>query len=368
MIYLTSGGNGAGKTLFTLADVRAQQLKENRPVYYHGFEPLQPIIDFGWLPFDPKKWQDLPDGSICVFDECQNEFPAKIQGEIPDYINAVAQFRRKRGFDFWMITPHPTLLHINIRRLIENPSWHRHMKRTFGADMVSELKFSVANTNCEKPSAGASAQVKMRPFPKEVYPWYKSSSLHTGKKKIPKQVYVLVVLALLIPALFYFAFQKVTSKAHPVAPGATAAAGVTETGRTGVTEQTPADYVATFAPRVEGLAYTASRYDEVTKPTTAPYPAACINMGKRCECYTQQGTGLPVPLAMCQQIVKGGFFMDWQQPQQSDVVSKSKPLEGNPGQATAVPAPAPSAPSVAVSRSSDLEALAANRRSQIASN
>jgi hypothetical protein len=71
---------------------------------------------------------------------------------------------------------------------------------------------------------------------------------------------------------------------------------------------------------------------------------------------------------MCQQIVKGGFFMDWQQPQQSDVVSKSKPLEGNPGQATAVPAPAPSAPSVAVSRSSDLEALAANRRSQIASN
>ncbi|CAN7485653.1 zonular occludens toxin domain-containing protein [Acidovorax sp. LjRoot74] len=84
MIYLTTGGNGAGKTLFTLKDVREQQLKENRPVYFHGFKAKQVLLDWGWQEFDPKRWQDLPDGSICVMDECQNEFPAKVQGELPD--------------------------------------------------------------------------------------------------------------------------------------------------------------------------------------------------------------------------------------------------------------------------------------------
>ena len=74
-----------------------------------------------------------------------------------------------------------------------------------------------------------------------------------------------------------------------------------------------ADYAASYQPRIEGLAYTAPRYDDATKPINVPYPAACISMGSRCECYTQQATKLPVPLALCSAIVKGGFFNDWQQ-------------------------------------------------------
>lgn len=315
MIYLTTGGNGAGKTLFTLADVRAQQLAENRPVYYHGFEALQPIRDFGWLPFDPTKWQDLPDGSICVFDECQNEFPAKITGTLPDYINAVAQFRRKRGFDFWMITPHPSLIHVNIRRLIETPSWHRHMKRPAAGSMVSEIKWSTANMACEKPSSGASGQVKMRAYPKEVYDWYKSATLHTVKRQIPKQVYVLAVLAIVIPVLFFLGYQAVmaigkrhTPQASPEAPAGPAVAP----GQTGAVPDPAPDYLASYVPRINGLPHTAPRFDEVTKPTQAPYPAACVSMGSKCKCYTQQGTVLPTTADICTQIVKNGFFMEWE--------------------------------------------------------
>ena len=185
MIYLTTGANGAGKTLITLYDVRQQQLKENRPVYYHGFDMHEEKVkEFGWQKFDPKKWQDLPDGSICIMDECQNEFPIRRSGsEVPDYVNAIAQHRRRRGFDFWMISPHPSLIDVFVRRLIDKPSWHRHMKRAFGADMVSELKFSAPDMKCEEPGAGARAEVTMRPYPKDVYTWYRSASLHTGKKK-----------------------------------------------------------------------------------------------------------------------------------------------------------------------------------------
>lgn len=317
MIYLTTGGNGSGKTLFTLKDVREQQLKENRPVYFHGFTANQILLDWGWKEFDPKKWQDLPDGSICIFDECQNEFPAKMQGELPDYINAVAQHRRKRGFDFWMITPHPSMIHLNIRRLIESPSWHRHMKRTFGADMVSELRFNFAEMKCELPNAGKSGQVSMRSYPKEVYEWYKSSSLHTGKRKLPKQLWVFLACILVIPVLFFFVWQhfsQIGKSATDAAPkplqsaqASGAISGVSSASR----HMTLDEYLQSRTARIPDLPHTAPAYDEVTKPVTAPYPAACVQDAKRCECYTQQGTLLRTSAAVCTQIVKYGYFMDW---------------------------------------------------------
>lgn len=319
MIYLTTGGNGAGKTLFTLFDVRAAQLKENRPVYYHGFEALKPIEDFGWLPFEPEKWQDLPDGSICIFDECQNEFPAKIVGAVPDFINAIAQFRRKRGFDFYLITPHPTMIHVNVRRLIETPSWHRHMKRPAAGDMCSELRWSTANLNCEKPNASATGQVKMRAYPKEVYNWYKSATLHTAKRQIPKQFFVLAALVVIIPAVGYYAYKSVfnlTNKAAPTAQVSASGGDVPLAGNHagGAVPDGPmsvAEFVQSYQPRIEGLPHTAPRYDDVTRPVTAPFPAACVRMAKRCECFTQQGTKLPTAADICGQIVASGYFMDW---------------------------------------------------------
>lgn len=319
MIYLTTGGNGAGKTLFTLKDVREQQLKENRPVYFHGFTAKQVLRDWGWQEFDPKKWQDLPDGSICVFDECQNEFPAKIQGELPDYINAVAQYRRKRGFDFWMITPHPSLINVNIRRLIESPSWHRHLKRTAGAAMVSELKFNFAELKCEQPGSGSRGVVTMRAYPKEVYDWYESASLHTGKVRIPKQVWVVAACALLVPALGYFAFTKVygnvTKHAEPVQQQAAASTGQPGQASAPARKLTAAEYAQERVPRFAGFSHTAPAYDDVTKPVEAPYPAACVQMKGDCRCYTQQATRLQVPKDTCAQIVQYGFFVDWQKPE-----------------------------------------------------
>lgn len=315
MIYLTTGGNGAGKTLFTLHDVREQQLKENRPVYFHGFTAKQVLLDWGWKEFDPKKWQDLPDGSICIFDECQNEFPAKIQGELPDYINAVAQFRRKRGFDFWMITPHPSLIHVNIRRLIESPSWHRHMKRNFGGSIISQLKFNFVEMKCEMPGAGARGQVSMRSMPKEVYDWYESASLHTAKRKLPKQVWVLAACAIAIPALGYMAFKQFTNTV--MKPEVAQAVKKSESQDVasppppGMQHVSVEGYLELRKPRLSDFPHTAPAYDEVTKPVTAPYPAACVQDSKRCNCYTQQGTLLRTSSEVCQHIVKFGYFVDW---------------------------------------------------------
>eukprot|EP01030_Chromulinospumella_sphaerica_P006501 gene6501-6357_t len=318
MIYLTTGGNGAGKTLFSLKDVREQQLKENRPVYFHGFTAKQVLLDWGWQEFDPKKWQDLPDGSICIFDECQNEFPAKVQGELPDYINAVAQFRRKRGFDFWMITPHPSLIHVNIRRLIESPSWHRHMKRTAGTTMASELKFNFAELKCEQPGSGARGVVSMRAFPKEVYDWYESASMHTGKVRIPKQFWWLVVCVVLVPLMIWFAVTRVYGNATKHAPEQEIkqpGGGPVGQQAAPVRKLTAAEYADERTPRFAGFTHTAPVYDDITKPVDAPYPAACVEMRGDCRCYSQQATRLQVPKDTCAQIVRYGFFVDWQKPE-----------------------------------------------------
>lgn len=336
MIYLTTGANGAGKTLLTIKDVRAQQLKENRPVYYHGFEMDEAkAAEFGWQKFDPKEWQSLPDGSICVMDECQNEFPLRRSGaEVPEYVQAIAQHRRRRGFDFWMICPHPSLIDVFVRRLIDKPSWHRHLKRAFGADVVSVLRFSAPDMKCEEPGAGARAEVSMVGYPKEVYSWYRSASLHTGKKKIPRAVYVVAACAIAVPSALYFAvtgvYKNATKQAKPVAeiaanqPGTNAPALPAQNLRQVSQAMTADEYIAQRAPRLKDFPQTAPAYDDVTKPTEAPYPAACVQMGKTCKCYTQQATLLQVSGAVCLQIVQQGFFMDWKTAGKADYSQRDR--------------------------------------------
>src|SRR3989344_1834878 len=132
MLYLISGANGAGKTLNTLKWVRERQLKENRP-------------------------------------EAHNDLPNRPAGStVPDAVKMLAEHRR-RGFDFYMVTQHPQNIDSFVRRLIGPPGWHRHLKRSFGVDMVSVLEWSAVNPNCEKDGSGKTGTVTMQAFPKEVY-------------------------------------------------------------------------------------------------------------------------------------------------------------------------------------------------------
>jgi len=238
---------------------------------------------------------------------------------LPDYINAVAQYRRKRGFDFWMITPHPSLIHVNIRRLIESPSWHRHLKRTFGAEMVSELKFNYAENSCEKPGAGGGGQVTMRAFPKEVYSWYQSASLHTAKRKLPKQVFVLGGALVATVLLGFFGYKQFRSNFEVNKPEQfTVSDAATNNRQLIVTEPsrrplTISEYFNQGMPRIPGMIHTAPRYDMLTRPVAVPRPHSCIKFGSNpCECKSQQGTKIVMSEATCMRIIKnGGVFADW---------------------------------------------------------
>jgi len=366
MIYLTTGGNGAGKTLLTLQDVRNQQLKENRPVYFHGFE-IEPSFqaESGWIYWDdPKKWMDIPEGSICLFDECQTYFGKSNTRDVPQFILDLAQFRRKRGIDMWLLLPHPSMLHVDIRRLVESPSWHRHVKRAFGSDMASVTTYSVPNLRCEEGSTDEKGVVAMRPYPKEVYKWYRSASLHTGKRKIPRAFWVLAFASLCIPALAYFAWDAISGLSDPdkitksvlgTPAGIATDPARLATSTAGSAAITSEEYARARTPRFDGLPHTAPAYDELTRPVRAPYPAACVSSRNRCVCYSDQATPIQTPKEVCLQIVAGGIYVDWEVKTMGAGTGTSAPRSPSPELASSAPGTSAGA------RGSQLEAMPVRR-------
>ena len=170
----------------TLKWVRERSVKEGRPVCHNGrFEPVEGGELSNWKRIDFKDWQKEPDGTIFLIDECHNDMPVRgASATVPDEIRMLAEHRR-RGMDFYLVTQHPQNIDNFVRRMVGSPGWHRHLKRTFGADLVSCIEWAAVNPNCEKDGSGKTGTVSMVGFPKEVYGWYKSASLHTGEKENP---------------------------------------------------------------------------------------------------------------------------------------------------------------------------------------
>ena len=314
MLHLVTGANGAGKTLNTLKWVRERQIKESRPVCHNGrFEPVEGGELSSWKKIDFKDWQAEPDGTIFLVDECHNDMPVRQAGSTtPDHIKMLAEHRR-RGMDFYLVTQHPQNIDSFVRRLIGSPGWHRHLKRTFGASLVRCIEWAAVNPNCEKDGSGKSGSITTVPFPKAVYGWYKSASLHTGKRKIPTQVWVLLAAVLVVFLGGWYGVKHLRQTiADPQAVAAkSAASGGAQVQQGKAGPMTTAEYLDHRKPRLPDFPHTAPAYDDVTKPSEAPYPAACVQMGKTCKCYTQQATLLQVSGAVCLQIVQQGFFMDW---------------------------------------------------------
>jgi zona occludens toxin len=316
-IYLTTGANGSSKTLSTLRDVRNLQEKTGRPVFFYGFTAKQPLLDFGWKPFEPQKWQDLPDGSICVVDECQDVMPVRGTGRPPEWIAKIASEHRKRGFDFFLITQHPLNIDSFVRRTIAAPGWHRHMKASPFGDSANELKWTSVHDTPQKPNSGATGEVTTRPFDKEVFDWYESASKHTADKKIPAKVWMAIACAVAALGMFgYVAWDLVgnakgadasaPTPAQQAAPDRHMASAPQSSERR---PMSPAEYAAAYAPRIEGLAHTAPIFDGLTQPTAVPFPAACVQSKTNgCKCYTQQATPYATTADICQQIVSGGIF------------------------------------------------------------
>lgn len=346
MITLITGLPGNGKTLFALWYIKAKAVAETREVYYHNIKDLA----LPWTIFDPETWMDLPHGSIIVIDECQDVFPKKPNGsKLPEFYSELAKHRH-RGFDIFLITQHPSLVDNFVRQLVGQ---HFHSVRKFGLARSTIYEWSAANPAPQNPSSQKSSVSMKFPYPKDVYTWYKSAEVHTVKRAIPAKLILAVFFIIAVLLAGWFALDhyqnrgKAPSVPVPGAPGVVSAAGRAVggfAGSVGSASQASFDPVAdarqfvyASTPRVAGLPQTAPKYDELTRPTRVPVPAACIQRGRLdgpkgvvCKCYSQQGTVMPVPIDMCMAIARDGYFEEFDGDR--DARAKSE----RPGQASQV--------------------------------
>jgi zona occludens toxin len=359
MITLFTGAPGSGKSAACVALLA--ELAKGRTIYANGIPDLN--IPHEVLE-DPTKWQDVvPDGSIIVIDEVQRIWRPRGPGtKVPPDIQAL-ETHRHRGIDFYIITQGPRLVDSNIRALTGR---HVHL-RDVGLLGRYWYEWPECADNCS--TGWKTAPIKKRyKLPKHAFSLYKSASVHIKPvRSVPWMLAVMVGALAVTGFMAYKSYSSISAKMAPASPGqlpVTSLASVPASKDAGTTAP---DYVDSFEPRIAGLPHTAPRYDEATKAVIAPYPAACIAMGKRCECYTQQGTHLQTPENICLQIVRGGLFIDWQQPapiQTASVENAPKqPIEGNPGSSPAVAMPpvAEAKPTGSGSRDGEILAFMAGR-------
>ncbi|OGS67726.1 MAG: hypothetical protein A2Z87_06190 [Gallionellales bacterium GWA2_54_124] len=301
-LTVVTGLPGSGKTLFTLTGVDEYSKREGFKVYYHGIPQL--TLDWEMLE-EPKQWHNLPNKSIIVIDESQSTFPPRSSSAaMPEHVAAANTLRHKSHM-LVLITQHPMLIDGSIRKLCTK---HYHVERFYGFQKSTIHEFLKIRDNCDKSTKGSISTHFV--YPKEVFNWYKSADMHTIKRRIPARLIMIIILPLIAVALVYLFIKtvgglttgdKIKGGAASPTTGVQAVSGVIAV---------PV-WTDTLKPRLSGFPHTAPRYDEVTKPTVAPYPAACVSSESRCVCHTQQGTKMLVDDALCRSIASNGFFNDF---------------------------------------------------------
>jgi zona occludens toxin len=179
MINLNTGIPGSGKTLNMvqqLAELLASwkdHPEDARPIFVlgvtgltlpHATVPLKSVqVDRAGTPRLVPDWDEMPDGSLVIIDECQGIFPPRSSQSIPPAHVAWLNTHRHRGFDLWLTTQNPKLIDTSVRACVGR---HRHFRRMFG------MNFSVIYEwdSCSDSLAGLNNAVQTKWFfPREAF-------------------------------------------------------------------------------------------------------------------------------------------------------------------------------------------------------
>lgn len=325
---LHTGLQGHGKTLLTIQHVEALRLASNRQVFYSGIRGLK----LDWTEFgapskdaekpwwtDASEWFKLPTGSIIVIDEAQRLFRPRANGsQVPEY-EAALETLRHNGHTLFLITQHPSLISTNTRRLC---GVHRHFMRKLGSSWCTIHEWAGVRDNVDKTRKDSLQSQVI--YPKQLYDKYQSSEVHTVKFGIPLKLKLALLLPVGLIGLAWWIFwgrgmrEPVKDPAAVSAPGAQPGTahppgGASSAPKRYQAPQTPAAYLASLKPRVEGLPHTAPRYDDLTAPVRAPVIVGCWQSVDQVEgwCITQQGSRIKLPPVVMASYIAQGQFVDF---------------------------------------------------------
>lgn len=327
MITLLTGGTGDGKTALAVKMMINEYA--GRPIYSMGIPellvehfPVPPVSEWTEevpVEEDPSLTEfqfRFPANAVIFIDEAQKIFrPRHSASKVPPEVQAF-ETHRHEGIDWVLITQSPKLLDSNVRALVKR---HLHIWPTPVGKYLLELP-KVFDPE-EKASRDIAARVKYQP-PKEVFGLYKSAEAHTVvKRRLPWYVWGFGIGVIVATLLIWRGYTAIQGKLDSPGTGPLEAMknlGHSPSRETGQNDKlTRAAYIAELEPRIPGQFHTAPRYDDVTKPVDAPFPAACIDVAAwrdrpaKCRCLDQQGNDYKTTEGFCRQVAHNGYFKDW---------------------------------------------------------
>ena len=325
-VILITGQPGGGKTALCVDMLAHDEQFKGRPLFVMGIPEL--TLDHSVCP-PGNEWTELrpcpedeskdlayftfPENALVVIDEAQRIYrPRAVGSKVPPEV-AAFETHRHTGIDFILLTQHAGLIDSNIRKLIGR---HIHIRVT----PLGRYKYQWTELGDPESTSSRDIAAKERyKLPARAFDLYKSSQKHTKiKTKMPWFVWVFGIAFLMSIALGFYTYQRITAKIEPKSKTETLAKD-SPRSTTGQNDgvQSPSEYFASLSPRQQGLHHTAPRYDEITKPTDAPWPVGCIQRAAwrdkpaGCRCIDQQGNNYNTSDAQCRSIVKNGIFKDW---------------------------------------------------------
>jgi len=296
MIELRTGLPGNGKTLSVIQELAAMlkkwdkpsEVSEARPIFVHNVKDL--ILPHTPFPFTEEvnqrtgavrkipDWSQIPDGSFCIIDECQDFFPPRSsQSEAPPHI-AWLNTHRHHGVDLVLITQHPKLIDGSVRALVGK---HKHYRRVFGMNRSIVYEWDACSDSL---SGLKTAVTSYWSFPKDAYQWYKSAEVHT-KQKFRLPLWLGIPLIGLALGLFFVpkAYSTLTKGVKGESLQTKEVAPVHSISPAQPQSQSSP---GTIAPTTPAVVQAGSPSPE---KTAAPVFVGCISSAKKCSCITDKG-------------------------------------------------------------------------------
>ncbi len=310
MIELRTGVPGSGKTLSMVVALAAllkswgNKPEEARPIFVHNVKNL--ALPHAELPVKQVKiggkdrlvpmWEDIPDGSLIIIDECQDLFPPRSsQSEAPEHI-AWFNTHRHKGMDLWLTTQAPKLIDFSVRALVGK---HVHYRRLFGGQRSATYEWDACSDNLGGMS---NAVMGFFPFPKKAYEFYKSAEIHTKQSfKLPRWLLIpLAGVALgvwAIPSAFHVLSNGMSGKGISTRSS-------TATVQGGAIAPTPKAVAASSSP-VNGPLPAA-----VASAPSGQVFAGCIRLRDKCGCLDTKGKVVDEDDSMCEDFAVRGAPLD----------------------------------------------------------
>ena len=306
MITLLTGVPGSGKTLYAVW--LAEKLQND------GREVFTDIAGYKGGLAAPDDWRQCPAGSVIIYDECQNRFPAIGRGRSQNELITAMETHRHLGLDLILITQRPGKLHHDVRAVV---GLHHHFLRVYGLERAKMFTKDSLIADTLSAHQLRECDQKFWSFPKHLYHLYDSAEKHTHKAYMPnymKWALSLCILGVIGIALLYDRASNVFKpSSDKPAVSVNSVESLPQVDFHEPIEQKPAEIVSL----------------DPFSPQSLKKLSACLSIRDLCTCYDEDFFVIHQQVSDCLRMQASLPVYVRRQPEQQEIAAIAKPTSNS---------------------------------------